>query len=379
MKRARFLLCVIIALFWACPSFAESIETPAREAVIIDAGTGAVLFEKNARDRMPTSSMSKTMTMYMVFDVLKSGALKLTDELSVSEKAWRMGGSKMFIEVGKRIKVEDLVQGVVVQSGNDAAVVLAEGLGGTEESFAARMTAKAKEIGMTDSNFVNASGWPDPDHYSTAMDLATLGRHLINDFPEYYHYFSEKEFTFNNIHQPNRNPLLFKGVAGVDGIKTGHAEEAGYGMIASALRGDRRLILVVNGLANEKAREEESARLLEWGFAAFENVSLFKPGETVEDAAVFMGTAKSVPLTVDKIISLTMARSDRAGLKVKTDYATPIEAPVKKGQEIGKLVIEAPGVPAEEFKIYAANDVPKLGLYGRLKVKFYNLIGHEEE
>ena len=379
MKRFLLILCAVAIFSIPGAAFAEAVETPAREVVIIDAGTGAVLFEKEASAHMPTSSMSKTMTMYMVFDALKSGSLKLTDELPVSEKAWRMEGSKMFIEVGKRIKVEDLIQGVIVQSGNDAAVVLAEGLGGTEENFAKVMTAKAKEIGLTDSNFVNATGWPDPNHYSTARDLATLGLRLINDFPEYYHYFSEKEFTFNGIHQPNRNPLLFKGVPGVDGIKTGHAEEAGYGLIASALRDGRRLILVVNGLANEKEREEESARLLEWAFSAFETVTLYKQGDTVEDAAVLLGTAKTVPLTVDADISLTMARSDRAGLKSRAVYDTPIEAPIKKGQEIGKLVVEGAGIPSAEYKIFAATDVPRLGFYGRMKLKFYHLIGHEEE
>lgn len=378
---SRLVLVLVMLLCFGAPqvALAQAPDTPAREAIIVDAGTGAILFQKNADARMPTSSMSKTMTMYMVFEALKSGALKLTDELPVSEKAWRMGGSKMFIEVGKRIKVEDLIRGVIIQSGNDAAVVLAEALGGTEENFATLMTARAKEIGLANSHFTNATGWPDPEHYSTPKDLAVLGQRLIRDFPEHYHYYSEKEFVFNNIRQANRNPLLSKGVPGVDGIKTGHAEEAGYGMIASAIRDGRRLIMVVNGLANEKAREEESSRLLEWAFAAFENVTLYKPGDTVEQATVFMGEAGSVPLTVDGEVGVTIARADRSALKVKAVYESPVEAPVKQGQEIGKLVIERPDAAPEEYKLLAGASVPRLGLWGRMLYKFNHLIGRGEE
>ncbi len=375
-----FLRFFAVLCFFAVSSaevLAATIDTPGKQVILVDATSGTTLFEKNADERMPTSSMSKVMTLYMVFDALKNGRLGLSDELLVSEKAWRMQGSKMFIEVGKKIKVEDLVRGVVVQSGNDATVALAEGLGGSEDVFSAEMNVRAKELGLTSSNFINSTGWPDPNHYSTARDLALLAGRLISDHPGYYHYFAEKEFVFNKIRQPNRNPLLSKGVVGADGIKTGHTEAAGYGLIGSAERNGRRLVLVVNGLSSEKERETESARLLEWGFTAFENVSLYKAGDKVEEASVHMGTAPRVFLTVEENISMTMARVDRSGLQVKAVYETPVEAPVKKGQELGKLVVAPPGAMAREYKIVAGNDVPRLGLFGRMKYKFMHLIGRE--
>lgn len=249
--RKTVILAVMMAMLAAYPAKAEPMTTIATQAIIVDASTGTILLDKGANDRMPTSSMSKTMTIYMVFDALKEGRLKLDDEFLVSEKAWRMEGSEMFIKVGDKVKIEDLIRGVVVQSGNDAAVALAEGLAGSEEAFAEAMNARAKDLGMTGSHFVNASGWPHPDHYSTPRDLALLAYRIIHDFPEYYHYFSEKEFTYNNIRQQNRDPLLGK-LPGADGLKTGHTEVAGYGLIGSAKRGDRRLILVVNGLKSQQ-------------------------------------------------------------------------------------------------------------------------------
>ncbi len=244
----RIISALLLALVFSTPSFAQGIDTAAKQAIVLDYETGTVLFEKNADERMPTSSMSKVMTAYMVFDAVKKGQISMENQFPVTEKAWNTQGSKMFVELGNSIKVEDLLRDVIIQSGNDATIVLAEGISGSEEVFAKNMTAKAHELGMKNSNFTNASGWPDDNHYSTARDLATMGVALIHDFPEYYKIYSEKDFTYHSIKQGNRNPLLYLNNGG-DGIKTGHTEAAGYGLIGSgvsALNG-RRVVFVVNG------------------------------------------------------------------------------------------------------------------------------------
>lgn len=364
---------LIIALFVCAPASAQ-METPAKQAVMIDYDSGMVLLEKNANERMPTSSMSKVITMYTVFDAIKNGRLSKGDMLTITEKAWRMGGSKMFIEVGKKVKVEDLIQGVIVQSGNDATVALAEGIAGTEDAFAEMLNAKAGQMGMKDSHFMNASGWPDPGHYSTAHDLAILAWHIIHDFPDEYHYWAEQEFTYNNIRQPNRNPLLYRGI-GADGIKTGHTEEGGYGLIGSGTMNGRRVILVVNGLPNDKDRAQESARLLEWGLKSFENISLFKAGETVESARVIMGSVGEVPLTVEKDLMITIPAAVRNDLKVEAVYGAPLEAPVKKGQNIGILRVSVPRLPPIEIPLVAAQDVERMGLFAGTFTKMKILLG----
>src|ERR1700726_576545 len=239
-------------------------ETQAAHAFVIEAETGTVLLDKAADERMPPASMSKIMTAYVVFDMLKQGRAKLDDELPVSERPWRLQGSKMFVPIGGRISIDDLLKGVIIQSGNDACLVLAEGLAGSEEAFAALMNEKAQQIGLKDSHFTDVSGLPDPNHWMTARDLATLAIRTIKDFPEYYHYYSEIDYEFNNIKQGNRNPLLYKN-AGADGLKTGHTTEAGYSLTASVARNDRRIVLVLNGLPTMKARAKERKCLIEWG------------------------------------------------------------------------------------------------------------------
>jgi D-alanyl-D-alanine carboxypeptidase (penicillin-binding protein 5/6) len=351
------------ALFLAGP--ARAIETDAKQAIMVDWDTNAVLFEKSADEPMHPSSMSKLMTVFLLFEKLKSGAIKLDDELPVSEKAWRMGGSKMFVPIGSKVKVEDLIRGVIVQSGNDACIVIAEGLAGSEEAFAEQMNARAKEIGLTNSTFKNATGWPDPGHLMTARDLATLARRTIADFPEYYHYYGEVNFTFNDIKQGNRNPLLYKDI-GADGLKTGHTDEGGYGVTASAKRGDRRLILVVNGLASMKARSEETDKLMEWGFHEFDNYALFKAGDTVTDAEVWLGDKAVVPLAIESDVKVTLPRKSRRGMKVAVDYDGPIAAPIAKGAKIAKLVITAPDAPTAEIPLVAGADVNRLGFSGRV-------------
>jgi D-alanyl-D-alanine carboxypeptidase (penicillin-binding protein 5/6) len=341
------------------------IDTQARNALILDMKFGTVLLDKASDVKMPPASMSKIMTAYVAFTYLKDGKASLDDMLPVSEKAWRTGGSKMFVPLGGRVKVEDLLRGMIIQSGNDACIVLAEGLAGSEEAFVERMNAKAKEIGLTGSRFANVTGLPNPDHYMTARDLATLAKRLIVDFPEYYHYDSEKEFTYNGIKQGNRNPLLYKDL-GADGLKTGHTEEAGYGLTASVIRNGQRIVMVLAGLPTMKSRITESERMVEWAYREFKHYPLFKAGEAIEEAQVWMGTAPKVPLTVAKDAAVMLSRASRRDMKVTLDYVGPVAAPVAKGQVVGKLVVTAPGAQTTEFPVVAAQDVPKLSGVARI-------------
>jgi D-alanyl-D-alanine carboxypeptidase (penicillin-binding protein 5/6) len=340
-------------------------ETSAEHAILVDYETGAVLFAKDETAQMPPSSMTKLMTVYILFQHLADGRLSLDDEFSVSEKAWRMGGSKMFVEVGKKVRVEDLIRGIVVQSGNDACIVVAEGLAGTEAAFADLMNAQARKLGLRESHFVNASGWPDPEHVMSARDLALLARHLIADFPDYYHYFAELSFTYNDIKQGNRNPLLYKNM-GADGLKTGHTQAAGYGLVASAERDGHRLILVVNGLDSVNQRSRESARLLNWGFREFGRYELFKAGEEVAEAEVWLGKDGQIPLLIEEPLQVIMPRSARNKLTVKVTYEGPIPAPIEKGQPVARVTVAAPGIATIERDLVAGADVPRLGAFGRL-------------
>ena len=339
------------------------LDTAARYALIIDDNTGATLLDKDADAPMTPSSMTKLMTAYIVYGMLKSGRLKLDQELPVSERAWRMGGSKMFVQIGTQVKVEDLIRGMIVQSGNDACIVLAEGISGSEEQFAELMNQKAKELGLTQSHFRNATGWPDAGHEMSARDIATLAQRIIQDFPEYYKYDSEKSFRYNNIEQGNRNPLVQKGLA--DGLKTGHTEEGGYGLVVSADRGGRRVIVVLNGLTSMRQRSEESERLLEWAFREFEDVTLFTAGDTIENVPVWLGAAPTVPLVGGRDLVVTMPRNWRSKAKITVAYEAPIRAPVRRGSELGQLAVAGEGVPAMTVKLLAGADVPRLGLPGR--------------
>ena len=327
--------------------------------------TGTVLLDKNAEERIPPASMSKLMTAYVVFDYLKQGRAKLDDELPVSEQAWRTGGSKMFVPLGDRVKISDLIRGMVVQSGNDACVVLAEGLAGSDAAFVEEMNRKAKEIGLQDSHFANVDGLPNPDHWMTAHDLATVAMRTIKDFPQFYEIYGEKEFTFNKITQGNRNPLLYKDL-GADGLKTGHTEEAGYSLVGSAKRGDRRVLVVLSGLPSSKARAQESERLIEWAFREYNTVPLFTAGATVDEAAVWLGERPKVPLTVAKDLVVTVPRKSRKDMKVAVAYDQPVAAPIKKGQPLGKIVVTIPEMAPAETPLVAAADVERLGPLGRI-------------
>ncbi|MFD1110286.1 D-alanyl-D-alanine carboxypeptidase family protein [Pseudoroseomonas ludipueritiae] len=341
------------------------LDTQAKQALLIDADTGAVLAEKNADERMHPSSMSKLMTVYVVFDLLKQGRLRMDQTLTVSEKAWRMGGSKMFVELGSQISVNDLLHGVIVQSGNDACVVLAEGVSGSETQFAELLNEYGKRLGLKDSTFRNATGWPDPEHLMTCRDLASLSRHIINDFPEYYGIFNVRSFQWHGITQENRDPLLGR-VAGADGLKTGHTEDGGYGLAGTAKRGERRLIAVLNGMTSMRMRAEESERMLEWGFREFENVVLFRASDTVEQAPVYLGDRPTVPLVGGRDLVMTLPRQWRRNLAVKLRYDGPVPAPIAKGQEIGQLEVSGQGVPPMTLPLYAGADVAKLGVLSRI-------------
>tara|TARA_R110000787_G_scaffold86057_5_gene183247 strand:- start:82089 stop:83225 length:1137 start_codon:yes stop_codon:yes gene_type:complete len=347
----------------ASPSFA--LDTAAKQAVMIDAETGAVLFEKNADELMPPSSMSKMMTIYMLFSKIREGSVSLDDNFPVSEKAWRKGGSKMFVEVDTRVKVSDLIRGIIIQSGNDASIVVAEALAGSEEAFARTATAKAREMGMSNTTLRNATGWPDPEHMTTARDLATLSLRTIKDFPELYKVYAERSFTYAGIRQGNRNPLLYRNM-GADGLKTGHTEAAGYGLASTVERNGRRLVLVVNGLDSVKARGSESERLLEWGFREFANVSLFRSGDVVESAEVWLGDKKRVPLVIDEDLTVTVPRNARKDMKVSVVYDGPVPAPIAAGDRVADLVVSAPGLEDRVIPLKAAETVNRLGFVGRI-------------
>ena len=342
---------------------AQAQDTTAKQAIVIDYNTGLVLYEKNADEKMAPSSMTKVMTTYLALDAIEQGRIKTDQTFHISEKAWKTGGSRMFVQVGTDVKVEDLLRGMIVQSGNDATVAIAEGLSGSEEQFADAMNQKAKDFGMTSSHFVNSHGLAVPEHYSTARDLSILAMHSIADHPEHYHYHSEKEFTYNNIKQPNRNPLLFRNV-GADGLKTGHTDEGGYGLIGTAKSDKgRRVVVVVNGLTSEKERADQSTQLITWALNAFDDVTLFKAGEIVDQANVILGKQATVPLTVEKDIRLPVPTSLRNDLKVEVIYSGPLMAPVKKGAAVGVLKISVPRVKDFEFPLVADSDVEKIGFF----------------
>jgi D-alanyl-D-alanine carboxypeptidase (penicillin-binding protein 5/6) len=348
----------------SAPAAQSVFETKAKHAILMNADANLVLYEKEADELVPPASMSSLMTLAIVFRELKAGHIKLEDQFKVSEHAWRTGGapagsSAMFAPLNSMVSVSDLIQGVTVQSGNDAAIILAEGIGGTEEAFAQQMNDYAKEIGLTKSHFVNSTGLPAEGHVMTARELAMLARFLIYTYPEYYHFFGQRDFTFNNKHTfNNRNPLIFAPDLGVDGLKTGYIEEAGYGLVASAKRGEQRLILVVNGLNTKQEREGEPRRLIEWGFKSFRPFRLFDEGQKVSDALVWGGTQHYVPLVGDGNINIILPATASGKVSASIVYQGPIKAPIRKGDRVAVLRITSSESSAtNEIPLYAADDV----------------------
>jgi D-alanyl-D-alanine carboxypeptidase (penicillin-binding protein 5/6) len=397
MRLLRSLLPLLVAIGMAAfgvQSAFAAIETAAEHAVLLDGETGQVLWAKDATTASPPASMSKLMTLELLFQRLKDGRVKLTDTFPVSQRAWSTQGSKGFAGMGARIPVETLIRGIIIASANDMCVVVAESLGGSVESFADMMNARAKQLGLNQSHFVNPDGLPDPPgQMMSVMDLAKLARHLIYDYPQYYHYFSERSFSMDvgnghSITQQNRDSVLDK-FPGTDGLKTGHTDAAGYGITVSAVQNGHRLILVLNGLRypqldkmtpaaqdwhGVQLRGDEAARLLGVAFREFRQYTLFKPGDAVGQAVVWQGESNSVPLTVNKAANVTMQVDSRTAMKVALVYSGPVQAPIAKGQQIGVLKITAPDYPPAQIPVYAAADVPRTGIFGRMMLGLRTLL-----
>ena len=349
----------------ALPPSQIGIGTLAKQAFMVDMQTNTVLLFKDADKPMAPSSMSKMMTIYIIFEEITAGRLKLDSKFRVSERARSIGGSRMFVELGSEVSVEDLIRGIIVLSGNDACIVIAEGLSGTEESFAERMTKRGRELGMQRTVFKNSSGWPAEGQHTTARDLAVLAARTVEDFPKLYRYYAETDWTYNNIRQDNRNRLL-RLVPGTDGLKTGHTEEGGYGQAASAIREGRRLMLVVNGMGSMAERAAETARLMEWGFREFTNTTLFRAGDLVAEAPVWLGTADKVPLVIPRPVALTSPVGQSVQPRVVARFEGPVAAPIAKGAKLGSVALTLADGRVMEYPLEAGADVPRLGAFGRV-------------
>jgi serine-type D-Ala-D-Ala carboxypeptidase (penicillin-binding protein 5/6) len=343
------------------PKKEEGFQTAAPYAILIEADSGSVLYEKNADQPVPPASLSKLMTAEIVFNEIKQGRMQLSDELIVSENAWRRGGapshtSSMFAPIHSRVSIDDLLHGVVIQSANDACITLAEGIAGSEDKFAEMMTKRARELGLSKATFGNSNGLPDPRQLMTVRELALLAQHIIRDYPEFYKLYSEREFTFNKIRQQNRNPLLAMNL-GADGLKTGFIKEAGYGLVGSAVQNGMRLIVVINGAKSEKERAEEGKKLLEWGFHNFQATVLFPDGQTIAEAKVYGGAQSGVPLLAPGEVKLMVPRNVREKIIARVVYTGPVRAPVQQGQSIGRLKVWRNDTVALEVPLRAAESV----------------------
>ncbi len=369
MTRLRqWLLAAVVAML---PALAHAFETNATAAYVYDQSTGTVLLSKNAQEPLPPASMSKLMTVYMAFEAIADGRLLLDEELAVSSHAASFGGSSMFLDTTDRVRVEDLVRGVIIQSGNDASVVLAEALSpdGTEAGFARMMTERARQMGMMNSTFVNSSGWPALGHRMSMEDLGILANRLITDFPTFYPLFAEEEFPFDGrvpSNSRNRNPVLAMGL-GADGLKTGHTQEAGYGLVGSAKQGDRRIIWVITGLDTVQARAEESVKIINWAFRQFAQEQVAEAGTQIATADVWMGAAPLVGMTVAEDLNLLVPVLNQDGIKAEVVYTGPIEAPISAGQQLGELVISFDELPEQRIPLVADADVPRGGVGTRLR------------
>ena len=351
----------------------HAIETRAYSAVILDSNSNIILFEKNADVKQGPASMSKLMLTYIVFERLQNNTLSLDQEFLVSKKAWKYGGSKMFVNAGDMVSVNDLLKGIIIQSGNDACIVLAEGLSGSEENMVEEMNDKSIELGLTGSNFTNVTGWPHQDHYMTLRDIAHLSKLIIDKFPEYYYLFSVNEFTYNDIRQFNRNRLI--SIDGYDGLKTGRTTQSGFGIAASSKRNNRRIISVVNGLNTDKERINETKKLVNWAFREFITLDLYKAGDTIQSAKVWLGKEPFVPLVLNDDLVITIKKKNIDKYKIKLVYETPIISPIKKGDKIAKLhLIEGDNTKTKD--IYAGKNIDKISrFYRSFSIVNYLLFG----
>jgi D-alanyl-D-alanine carboxypeptidase (penicillin-binding protein 5/6) len=342
-------------------------DTVAKQAIMIDPDTGQIILEKNSDELMKPASMAKLMTIFITFEKIKNKSISLDDKFIVSEKAWKKRGSRTFLEPGQTVSVEDLLRGVIVQSGNDAAIVLAEGISGTEDIFSDLMNSVARELKMNNTIFKNSTGWPDPEQNSTSRDLSILASNLINKFPDLYKMFAEISFTYNGIKQGNRNPILYNNlVFGADGLKTGHTQESGYGLVASAKRDNLRFILVLNGMTSMRQRKQESSRLLNSAFREFKKLKLYNLNEIVADAKVFLGESDIISLIVKDEINLLLNSVELREMKVKATWDDPISAPISKDEVLGTLTIKIPNKKILSYPLYAGNDIKKQSFLKRI-------------
>ena len=383
-------LCIFSTfLLFAWSSVVQGFSTTARTALVIDNTTGDVLLSKDIDRPIPPASMSKLMTLFMVFESLEEGKIKMDDTFRVSRKAWEKGGSKMFVREGANVTIENLIKGVIIQSGNDACIVLAEGIAGTEENFAELMTIRAKEIGLTNSNFKNSTGWPDPEHYMTSKDLVTLANTIREKYPSYYKIFDDLEFTWDGISQKNRNPLLSMNL-GADGLKTGYTEEAGYGLIASAKQNGRRITFVITGLKSIGQRAREAKGITTWAFKKFKLKTFFKKSSTILEAPVWRGEKETVKISAGNDVQILLANDLKEKVKMHVVLKEPLIAPLKKGQKIkGHLVLETTPLIKTSiekkqifFPIEVSEDLDRGGLANKittnlntLKSNFFSLFG----
>ncbi|MCP4182629.1 MAG: D-alanyl-D-alanine carboxypeptidase [Hyphomicrobiales bacterium] len=367
MSAASGNLCFIViisillsGIFQPVSATAQLYFTKAKQALLIDAATNTILFAKNHNVRIPPASLAKIMTMEVVFSRLKSGSLALEDTFIVSENAWRKGGtssggSTMFAKLNSDIRLDDLAHGVIVQSGNDASIVIAEGIAGSEAAFAGLMNERAKKIGLTNSNFRNSTGLPDADQYVTMLDMGKLARHVIHTYPEYYQFYSKPEFTWNEIKQRNRNPILKMDI-GADGMKTGYTKASGYAIVASAIRDGNRLIAVLSGMTSKRQRAEETRKILDWGFRAFEKIELFKEGEIIGEADVY-GGERNVPVVGKNAVAIYLPIGYRKNIRARISYIGPLVPPIEEGQKVALLKVWIGDTLSQETPLYAAESV----------------------
>ena len=385
-----FILSIFLPCIWS--TVVQGFSTTAKTALVIDNTTGEVLLSKDINRPIPPASMSKLMTLWMVFESLDEGKLEMDDTFKVSRKAWKKGGSKMFLREGESVKIKDLIKGVIIQSGNDACIVLAEGLAGTEENFAELMTIRAKEIGLSNSNFKNSTGWPDPDHKMSSRDLVTLATKIREEYPSYYTIFNDLEFTWDGISQRNRNPLLSMNL-GADGLKTGYTDEAGYGLIASAKQNKRRITFVITGLKSVGQRAREAKGITTWAFKKFRLKTYFERNGTILEVPVWRGKRERVKISAANHVQLLIANDSKEVPKMRVVLKEPLIAPLKKGQKInGHLVVETTSLVKENndkkqlfFPIIVSEDLGRGGVVNKvrtnlrtLKSNFFSLFGSNQ-
>ncbi len=360
------LIKILIILFLSVQNLTSApIFTKAKYAIVMDYDTENILFSKLANEKIYPASMSKLMTLYLLFEELSQGTISLESEFNVSKKAWKKGGSKMFVEANSYVKVKDLLKGIIVQSGNDACIVVAEGISGNEKTFAELMNAKAKELGLKNSNFTNSTGWPDKNHYMTPLDLAILSKRIIEDFPEFFSMFKDKEYTYNNIKQTNRNPLLYSYKFS-DGLKTGYTEESGFSLAATADKSGRRLIAILSGMESARERKEETIKIFEWAFREYVNVHLFNQNETIIEADVWLGKKALIDLITNKDIKFTLKKKNLKKYTAKVVYNSPIQAPIEKNKEYAKILITNTISGKIEYPLYAKENIKKAGVFKKL-------------